>query len=70
MMKDEALEEIWNIRRQIAAECDGDLAARYEFYRQEQEDFIQRGGKLISKPGPRLIEPGESAVIREEPPKT
>ena len=70
MMKDEALEEIWNIRREIAGECGGDLAARYEFYRQEQEDFIQRGGKLITKPGPRLPEPDDSAVIREEPPKT
>ena len=69
MMKDEALEEIWNIRRQIVAECGGDLNARYEFYRREQEDFIQRGGKLITKPGPRLPEPDESAVIREEPPQ-
>ena len=68
-MKDEALEEIWNIRRQIAAECSGDLAARYEFYRREQEEFIRRGGRLITKPGPRLPEQDDTAVIREEPPE-
>ena len=52
-MIDEALVEIWTIRREIAAECGGDLTARYDFYRREQEDFIQQGGKLITKPGDR-----------------
>ena len=68
-MKDEALEEIWTIRKQIAEECGGDLAARYEFYRQEQEEFVQRGGKLITNPGPRLPSPDETAIVREEPPE-
>ena len=68
-MKDEALEEIWTIRHQIAAECGGDLAARYEFYRRAQEDFIQHGGRLITKPGPRFPKRDDTSIVREEPPQ-
>lgn len=67
-MKDEALEEIWSIRRQISAECGDDVATRYEFYRREEQEFLQRGGKLITKPGPRLPSSNDPAVVREEPP--
>ena len=67
-MKDDALEEIWAARRAIWNECDRDLAKLYEFYRQGEEQHVRSGGKLITKPGPRV--PGEhgSAIIREDPP--
>ena len=68
-MKDEALEEIWAIRRQISDESGGYLDARYALYREEQEEFTQKGGKLITKPGVRLPEPDESTVVREDPPQ-
>lgn len=67
-MKDEALEAIWEIRRRIWEECGGDRQRVYERYRREQEEFVRAGGKLISKPGPRLPKPNDSPVIREEPP--
>ena len=67
-MKDDALEEIWAIRRKIWDECDRDLAKLYEFYRQGEMQHVRSGGKLITKPGPRVPDASKSAIIREDTP--
>ena len=67
-MKDDALEEIWAIRRKIWDECDRDLAKLYEFYRQGEQQHVRCGGKLITKPGPRVSDEHEPAILREDPP--
>ena len=68
-MKDEPLEEIWAIRRQIWEESGRDLGKLYEAYSREQEGFVRHGGKLITKPGPALPQPDDSPIVREGPPK-
>ena len=68
-MKDEPLEEIWAIRRQVWDEAGRDLGSLYETYRREQEEFVRQGGKLITKPGPQLPQHGNSAIVREDPPQ-
>ena len=67
-MKDQPLEEIWAIRRQLWDECGRDLGGLYETYRREQEEFVRQGGKLITKSGPQLPQQDDSAIVREDPP--
>lgn len=67
-MKDEPIEEIWAIRRQVWEECGGDVDKLYEIYRREQEEFARQGGKLITKSGPQLLQSDDSAIVREDPP--
>ena len=66
-MKDQPLEEIWAIRRQVWEECGGDLDSLYEIYRGEQEEFVRQGGKLITRSGPQLLQADDSTIVCEDP---
>ena len=68
-IRDEALEEIWATRRRIWEEAGGTWEGYARHLDDVEAEMKRQGGKFIHEPRHRLLEPDDSAIVREDPPK-
>ena len=67
-MKDEIIEEIRAVRRQIMAECGNDIGRYVDFLREKEEELRKQGHVFADPPRARLAE-SQSLILREDPKK-
>ena len=65
MNHDNPIEEIWRIREEIGAEHGFDVDRLFAVIREKQKQYGNRLLRVVSR-----HTSGESAALREEPPKT
>ena len=68
-MRDEALEEIWAARRRVWEEAGGTWEGYNRRLDEVEAELKRQGVKFITEPLRRPLDPGDSAILREDPPE-